>query len=119
VSKGECHVRGPRPSAQHIERGTPLRHRSITLILGGGWWALTDLTEDSHTSSAQFPVHGTSVVIDSGSIDVEIHSGDVSQITVTRKIKRTVFGSEPRGDWGVLGDQPRLQLGEGSGRIAA
>jgi hypothetical protein len=69
---------------------------SIALILGGGWWALTDLTENSHTSNEQFPVHGTSLVIDSGSTDVEIHSGDVSQITVTRRIKRNIFGSEPK-----------------------
>jgi hypothetical protein len=82
---------------------------SIALILGGGWWALTDLTENSHTSDEQFPVHGTSLVIDSGSTDVEIHSGDVSQTTVTRKIKRNIFGSEPKDKY----QDGTLELGDG------
>jgi hypothetical protein len=88
-------VQGRPPSTMSMERRFGIAI-SIALILGGGWWALTDLTENSHTSNEQFPVHGTSLVIDSGSTDVEIHSGDVSQITVTRKIKRNIFGSEPK-----------------------
>jgi DUF4097 and DUF4098 domain-containing protein YvlB len=82
---------------------------SIALILGGGWWALTDLTEDGHTSNEQFPVHGSSLVIDSGSTDVAIHSGDVSQITVTRKTKRAVFGSKPTDKY----QDGTLELGDG------
>jgi Putative adhesin len=88
-------VQGRPPSTLSMERRFGIAI-SIALILGGGWWALTDLTEDSHTSNEQFPVHGNSLVIDSGSTDVEIHSGDVSQITVTRKINRNIFGSEPK-----------------------
>lgn len=88
-------VQGRPPSTMSMERRFGISI-SIALILGGGWWALTDLTENSHTSNEQFPVHGTSLVIDSGSTDVEIHSGDVSQITVTRRIKRNIFGSEPK-----------------------
>lgn len=88
-------VQGRPPSTMSMERRFGIAI-SIALILGGGWWALTDLTENSHTSNEQFPVHGTSLVIDSGSTDVEIHSGDVSQITVTRKIKRNIFGSVPK-----------------------
>jgi hypothetical protein len=81
---------------------------SIALILGGGWWALTDLIENSHTSNEQFQVHGTSLVIDSRSTDVEIHSDDVSQITVTREITRNIFGSEPKDKY----QDGRLELGD-------
>jgi DUF4097 and DUF4098 domain-containing protein YvlB len=100
-------VEGRPPSTMSMERRFGIAI-SIALILGGGWWALTDLTEESRTSNEQFPVHGTSLVIDSGSTDVEIHSGDVSQITVTRKIKRTVFGSEPTDKY----RDGRLELGD-------
>jgi Putative adhesin len=88
-------AQGRPPSTMSMERRFGIAI-SIALILGGGWWAITDLAENSHTSNEQFPVHGNSLVIDSGSTDVEIHSGDVSQITVTRKINRSIFGSEPK-----------------------
>jgi len=100
-------VQGRPPSTMSMERRFGIAI-SIALILGGGWWALTDLTENSHTSNEQFPVRGTSLVIDSGSTDVEIHSGDVSQITVTRQIKRNIFGSEPKDKY----EDGRLELGD-------
>ena len=68
---------------------------SVALILGGGYWALTGLTEDTKTSKDAYPVQGTVLAIDSGSADLELRSGDVREITVDRKFSRNVFGSDP------------------------
>jgi DUF4097 and DUF4098 domain-containing protein YvlB len=68
---------------------------SIALILGGGWWALTDLTAGIRTSEVHYPIQGTSLVIDAGAADLEIRSADVREITVTGRTERNVFGSDP------------------------
>jgi DUF4097 and DUF4098 domain-containing protein YvlB len=69
---------------------------SVALILGGAWWALTDLTEDTHKTENHYPVTGNVLTIESGSADLEIRSGDVQDVTVTRRTERNVLGSEPK-----------------------
>jgi DUF4097 and DUF4098 domain-containing protein YvlB len=68
---------------------------SIALILGGAYWALTGLTEDTKTSQDHYPAQGAALTIETKSADVEIRSGDGDQITVDRTIERNVFGSDP------------------------
>ncbi|MGH3369293.1 MAG: DUF4097 family beta strand repeat-containing protein [Nocardioidaceae bacterium] len=68
---------------------------SSALILGGGWWAAAEMTEAKGTDTLEYPVSGASVVVDARDADVEVRSGDVSQITVTRKTERNVFSSDP------------------------
>jgi hypothetical protein len=68
---------------------------SLALILGGGWWAAAELTEAKGTDKLEYPVFGTSLLVDARDADVEIRTGDVSQITVTRKTARNVFSSDP------------------------
>jgi DUF4097 and DUF4098 domain-containing protein YvlB len=68
---------------------------SVALILGGAYWALTNLTEEQKSSQDTYPVHGTSLTVVSKSADVEVVSQDVQEIRVDRKFKKTVFGSDP------------------------
>lgn len=68
---------------------------SVALILGGVYWALTGLTEDTKTSRDSYAVQGGAVTVESGSADVELRSGDVREITVDRKYDRNLFGSAP------------------------
>lgn len=69
---------------------------SVALILGGVYWALTSLTEDTKTSEQTYPVIGTSLSIETRSTDLRVQSGDVSQITVHRRIERNALGSDPK-----------------------
>ncbi|MFC0626623.1 DUF4097 family beta strand repeat-containing protein [Kribbella deserti] len=77
---------------------------SVALILGGGWWAVSQLTESEQTKQLEFPVSGTSLRIESSDNDLEIRSGDVSQITVSRKAERNLFSDDPEESYkdGVL-----------------
>ncbi|MEV6286030.1 DUF4097 family beta strand repeat-containing protein [Kribbella sp. NPDC051770] len=68
---------------------------SVALILGGAYWALTNLTEEAKATQGNFPVQGNSLTVVSKSSDVEVVAGDVSEIKVDRKFKKTVFGSDP------------------------
>jgi hypothetical protein len=68
---------------------------SVALILGGAYWALTGLTEDTKTGQGSYPVHGGALTVQTNSANLELRSGDVSQITVTKKFDRNVFGSDP------------------------
>lgn len=68
---------------------------SVALILGGGYWALTGLTEDTRTGQGSYPVKGGALTVQTSSADLELRSGDVREITVTKKFDRNVFGSEP------------------------
>lgn len=68
---------------------------SVALILGGGWWAASQLTESDETAQLEFPVSGTSLRVESNNNDVEIRPGDVSKITVTRNAQRNVFSRDP------------------------
>lgn len=68
---------------------------SVALILGGVYWALTGLTEDTKTSQETYQVAGSVLAIDTSSADLEVRSGDVREITVDRKVKRNLFGSDP------------------------
>ncbi len=69
---------------------------SVALILGGVYWALTSLTEETKTSRQDYPVVGTSLTIESRSADLRVRSGDVSQITVDRRVERNALGSDPK-----------------------
>lgn len=69
---------------------------SVALILGGVYWALTGLTEDTKVSQDSFAVEGQALSVDARSADVEVRSGDGSEITVERKFERNVFGSDPK-----------------------
>ena len=69
---------------------------SVALILGGGYWALTSLTEEAKATQGTYPVQGTSFTIESSSADLEVRSGDVREVTVDRKFERNVFGSDPK-----------------------
>jgi hypothetical protein len=69
---------------------------SVALILGGVYWALTGLTEDTKVSQDSYAVEGEALSIDARSADVEVRSGDVSEIKLERKFDRNVFGSDPK-----------------------
>jgi DUF4097 and DUF4098 domain-containing protein YvlB len=68
---------------------------SLALILGGAYWALTGLTEDTKTSQSGYQVVGTDFTVESHSAELEVRSGDVRQITVDRRFERNLFGSDP------------------------
>lgn len=87
-------VQGPARSAMTPERRFGIAI-SVALILGGAYWALTNLTEEARNTQDSFPVQGTSLTVVSKSSDVEVVSGDVREIKVDRKYKKTVFGSDP------------------------
>jgi hypothetical protein len=69
---------------------------SVALILGGVYWALTGLTEDTKTSQDSYPVQGEALTIDARSADVEVRSGDGSEVKVERQFERNLFGSDPK-----------------------
>jgi hypothetical protein len=69
---------------------------SVALILGGVYWALTGLTEDTKVSQDTYAVEGQALSIDARSADVEVRSGEGSEITLERKFERNVFGSDPK-----------------------
>jgi hypothetical protein len=73
---------------------------SVALILGGVYWALTSLSENTKTSHQTYPVVGTALSIDTSSTDVQVHSGDVKEITVDRKFERNALGSDPKDKYG-------------------
>ncbi|QNE21015.1 DUF4097 domain-containing protein [Kribbella qitaiheensis] len=69
---------------------------SVALILGGAYWALTGLTDDSRSSQGSYPVQDGAITIQAVSADVDLVTGDVSEVTVTRKFNRNLFGSDPK-----------------------
>ena len=69
---------------------------SVALILGGVYWALTGLTEDTKVSQDTYPVEGQALTIEARSADVEVRSGDGSEIKIERQFERNVFGSDPK-----------------------
>ncbi len=69
---------------------------SVALILGGVYWALTGLTEDTKVSQDSFAVEGQALSVDARSADVEVRAGDGSEIKLERKFERNVFGSDPK-----------------------
>ncbi|WP_328996476.1 DUF4097 domain-containing protein [Kribbella sp. NBC_01245] len=77
---------------------------SVALILGGGWWAASQLTQSDETKQLEFPVSGTSLRVETSNNDIEIRTADVSKITVTRKAERNVFSDDPEENYedGVL-----------------
>lgn len=79
---------------------------SVALILGGVYWALTGLTDDSRTSRASYAVQNGSITIQAVSADVDLVTGDVSEVTVARKFNRNIFGSDPKEDY----SEGRLEL---------
>ena len=79
---------------------------SVALILGGVYWALTGLTEDSKSSQASYPVQGDSLVVEAKSTNVEVRVGDVSDVRVDRQFERNLFGSDPKEKY----DDGKLEL---------
>lgn len=69
---------------------------SVALILGGVYWALTGLTDDSRSSQGSYPVQNGALTIQTSSADVDLVTGDVSEVVVTRKFNRNLFGSDPK-----------------------
>ncbi|MGC4944055.1 DUF4097 family beta strand repeat-containing protein [Kribbella sp. DT2] len=68
---------------------------SVALILGGAYWALTNLTDEAKTTRDSYPVQGTSLTVVSKSSDIEVVAGDGPEIKVDRKFKKSVFGRNP------------------------
>jgi hypothetical protein len=68
---------------------------SVALILGGAYWALTGLTEGTKTGQGSYPVQGGALTVHTNSANLELRSGDVLEITVTKKFERNAFGSDP------------------------
>jgi hypothetical protein len=68
---------------------------SVALILGGVYWALTGLTEDTKTSQGSYPVQGDTLTVESSSSYVEVRAGDGDEVKVERRFERNVFGSDP------------------------
>lgn len=79
---------------------------SVALILGGVYWALTGLTEDTKTSQASYPVQGDSLLVEAKSANVEVRVGDVSDVQVERQFERNLFGSDPKEQY----DDGKLEL---------
>jgi hypothetical protein len=69
---------------------------SVALILGGIYWALTGLTQDTKTSQDSYSVQGGALTVESRSADIEVRADDVTDIKVERKFERNVFGSDPK-----------------------
>jgi Putative adhesin len=69
---------------------------SVALILGGVYWALTGLTEDTKVSQDTYQVEGQALSIEARSAEVEVRSGDGSEIKIERQFERNVFGSDPK-----------------------
>jgi DUF4097 and DUF4098 domain-containing protein YvlB len=69
---------------------------SVALILGGVYWALTGLTEDTKVSQHSYPVDGQALTIEARSADVEVRTGDGEEIKIERQFERNVFGSDPK-----------------------
>jgi hypothetical protein len=82
---------------------------SVALILGGVYWALTSLSEDTKTSHQTYPVVGTTLSIETSSTEIQVHAGDVKEITVDRKFKRNALGSDPKDKY----DDGKLEVGAG------
>lgn len=82
---------------------------SVALILGGVYWALTSLSEDTRTSHQTYPVVGTALSIDTSSTELQVRSGDVKEITVDRKYKRNALGSDPKDKY----DNGKLEVSDG------
>ncbi len=57
---------------------------SVGLILGGGWWAVSELSTEAAPADLSYPVVGTSLRIDANSADIELRSGDGQSIEVHR-----------------------------------
>jgi DUF4097 and DUF4098 domain-containing protein YvlB len=68
---------------------------SVALILGGIYWALTGLSEDTKTSQGSYELKGNELTVESRSADIEVRAGDVSEIKVERQFERNVFDSDP------------------------
>ncbi|TCC64119.1 hypothetical protein E0H73_06750 [Kribbella pittospori] len=79
---------------------------SVALILGGVYWALTGLTEDTKTSQTSYPVQGDSLLVEAKSASVEVRAGDVSDVRVERQFERNVLGSDPKEQY----DDGKLEL---------
>ncbi|WBQ03926.1 DUF4097 family beta strand repeat-containing protein [Kribbella sp. CA-293567] len=88
-------VEGRRASSMSAERRYGIAI-SVALILGGVYWALTSLTEDTKTSQQTYPVVGTALSIENSSSDLEVRAGDVREITIDRLVERNALGSDPR-----------------------
>jgi hypothetical protein len=72
---------------------------SVALILGGVYWALTGLTDDNRISNGSYQVQDNAITIQAVSADVELRSGDVSEVKVSRKYNRNLFGSDPKEEY--------------------
>ncbi|GAB2653643.1 DUF4097 family beta strand repeat-containing protein [Kribbella swartbergensis] len=88
-------VQGRPPSTLSTERRYGIAI-SVALILGGVYWALTGLTEDTKVSHDSYPVVGQALTIEVRSADVEVRSGDGSEIRIERRFERNIFGSDPK-----------------------
>jgi hypothetical protein len=88
-------VQGRPPTTMSTERRYGIAI-SVALILGGVYWALTGLTEDTKVSQDSYPVAGQALAIEVRSADVEVRSGDGSEIKIERRFERNVFGSDPK-----------------------
>jgi DUF4097 and DUF4098 domain-containing protein YvlB len=69
---------------------------SVALILGGVYWAMTSLSEDTKSDHQTYPVVGTVLSIETSSTELQVRSGDVKEITVDRKFERNALGSDPK-----------------------
>jgi hypothetical protein len=87
-------VQGRPPGTMSMERRYGIAI-SVALILGGAYWALTGLTEDTRTGQGSYPVQSGALTVHTNSANLELRSGDVREITVTKKFDRNVFGSDP------------------------
>jgi len=69
---------------------------SVALILGGVYWAMTGLSEETKTSQHSYQVQGESLVVETTSADVEVRAGDGSEVKLERTSERNMFGSDPK-----------------------
>ncbi|NIK62050.1 DUF4097 family beta strand repeat-containing protein [Kribbella shirazensis] len=82
---------------------------SVALILGGAYWALTGLTEDTASGRSSYAVEGGSLLVKNGSSTVEVRPGDGTEVTIDRQSKRNIFGSDPKESY----DNGELELNSG------
>jgi hypothetical protein len=103
-------VQGRPPSSMSTNRRYGIAI-SVALILGGVYWALTGVTEDTKSGQESYAVLGDSLLVKSGSATLEVRPGDSNELKVERQSERNVLGSDPKEKYDEGGGKLELNSG--------